>query len=133
MRIRSMPAGVVLLGQVAARLSVLDVACNCCDRHGRLHTSRLLTTHGADLGDPGCNYGRRRHMKGSRAGVAALLAGALTVSLGDAPATAQVGRLPPYLQETLAQIGPVFQRDIQKTIPATVAAFQSILKSAPKF
>jgi len=48
------------------------------------------------------------------------------------PARAQVEKLPPYLQETLAQIGPVFQKDIRKTIPATVAAFQPLLKSAPK-
>lgn len=60
------------------------------------------------------------------------LAGTLAATLMSAPAGAQVDRLPPYLQETLAQIGPVFQRDIRTTIPATLAAFQSILKSAPK-
>jgi hypothetical protein len=43
-----MPAGLVL-DQVAARLPVLVVICNRCDRRGRLHTSRLLTTHGPDL------------------------------------------------------------------------------------
>src|SRR5215469_15743686 len=48
------------------------------------------------------------------------------------PARAQVEKLPPYLQETLAQIGPVFQKDIRKTIPATIEAFQPLLKSAPK-
>jgi acetyl esterase len=48
------------------------------------------------------------------------------------PARAQVDKLPPYLQETLAQIGPVFQKDIRKTIPATVEAFQPLLKAAPK-
>jgi hypothetical protein len=41
-----MPAGVVLLGQVAARLPVLDVACNRCGRGGRLRTDRLLADHG---------------------------------------------------------------------------------------
>ncbi len=46
------PAGVVLLGQVAARLSVLDVACNRCDRRGRLRIDRLLTEHGPDLPMP---------------------------------------------------------------------------------
>ncbi len=71
-------------------------------------------------------------MEVSRAGVATLLAGALAAMLMAAPATAQVDRLPPYLWETLAQIGPVFQRDIATHIPATSAAFQSILKSAPK-
>lgn len=68
----------------------------------------------------------------SRAGVAMLLAGALAAMLMAGPATAQVDRLPPYLRETLAQIGPVFQRDIETHIPATLAAFQSILRSAPK-
>ena len=70
-------------------------------------------------------------MRVSRVG-AALPAGVLTAMLMTGPAMAQVDRLPPYLQDTLAQIGPVFQRDIQKTIPATLAAFQPILKSAPK-
>lgn len=48
------------------------------------------------------------------------------------PACAQVTKLPPYLQETLAQIGPVYQTDIGKYIPETVAAFQPLLKAAPK-
>jgi acetyl esterase len=47
-------------------------------------------------------------------------------------ALAQVEKLPPYLQETLAEIGPVFQKDISKTIPATIEAFQPLLKSAPR-
>jgi hypothetical protein len=47
-----MPAGVVVLGQVAARLPGLDVACNRCARRGRLHTSRLLAEHGPDLPMP---------------------------------------------------------------------------------
>jgi acetyl esterase len=47
-------------------------------------------------------------------------------------ARAQVDKLPAYLQETLAQIGPVFQKDIRKNIPATVEAFQPLLKAAPK-
>jgi hypothetical protein len=47
-----MPAGVVLLGQVATRLPVLEVACNRCDRRGRLHTARLLAEHGPDLPMP---------------------------------------------------------------------------------
>jgi acetyl esterase len=57
----------------------------------------------------------------------------LTASVSLAiPARAQVEKLPPYLQETLAQIGPVFQKDISKTIPATVEAFQPLLRAAPK-
>ena len=46
------PSGVVTLGQVAARLQVLEVACNRCDRRGRLHTARLLAEHGAGLPMP---------------------------------------------------------------------------------
>jgi hypothetical protein len=40
------PSGVVTLGQVAPRLVVLDVACNRCDRRGRLRTDRLIAEHG---------------------------------------------------------------------------------------
>ena len=47
-----MPAGTITLGQVAARLPVLDVACNRCDRRGRLHAARLLATHGPGLPMP---------------------------------------------------------------------------------
>lgn len=53
----------------------------------------------------------------------------LTVSM---PAQAQVEKLPVYLQETLRQIGPTFQKDIGKNTAATVEAFQSLLKAAPK-
>ena len=71
-------------------------------------------------------------MRVLRRGVGVLPAGALTIMLMVGPATAQVDRLPPYLQETLAEIGPVFQRDLATYIPATLSAFQPILKSAPK-
>jgi acetyl esterase len=62
-------------------------------------------------------------------GMMAVLAASLSAST---PARAQVEKLPVDLQETLAQIGPVFQKDIGKTIPATVEAFQPILRAAPK-
>jgi acetyl esterase len=52
--------------------------------------------------------------------------------LGIGSVQAQVEKLPPYLQQTLAQIGPVFQKDIRTTYPATIAAFQSLLKASPK-
>ena len=55
-----------------------------------------------------------------------------SVGLAVHPAGAQVEKLPPYLQATLDRIGPVFQSDIGKNIPATIAAFQSLLKAAPK-
>jgi hypothetical protein len=48
----AIPAGAVLLGQVAARLRVLEVACNRCDCRGRLHTTRLLAEHGPGLPMP---------------------------------------------------------------------------------
>jgi len=66
-----------------------------------------------------------RHMLAVTALAAACVAAAT-------PACAQVTKLPPYLQETLAQVGPVFQSDIGKYIPETVAAFQPLLKAAPK-
>jgi hypothetical protein len=47
-----MPAGVVLLGQVAARLPFLEFACNRCDRRGRLSTARLVAEHGPDMPVP---------------------------------------------------------------------------------
>jgi hypothetical protein len=47
-----MSGGVVLLGLVAARLEVLVVACNRCDRRGRLRTERLLAEHGPGLPMP---------------------------------------------------------------------------------
>lgn len=47
-----MPSGVVTLGQAAARLSLLTVACNRCERAGRLRTDRLLVKHGPGLPMP---------------------------------------------------------------------------------
>ncbi len=40
-----MPSGVVTLGQAAARLPLLSVSCNRCERAGRLHMARLLAEH----------------------------------------------------------------------------------------
>lgn len=39
------PVGVVTLGNVATRLTMLDVACNRCPRRGRLRIDRLLAEH----------------------------------------------------------------------------------------
>ncbi len=71
----------------------------------------------------------RRNFFCLAAGAAALFS---ACALDGAPAQAQVEKLPPYLQATLAQIGPVFQKDIGKYIPETIAAFQPLLKAAPK-
>jgi hypothetical protein len=46
------PPSDIKLGQVAARLAMLEVACNRCDRRGRLRTDRLLAEHGAGLSMP---------------------------------------------------------------------------------
>jgi acetyl esterase len=51
--------------------------------------------------------------------------------LGAAPVRAQVEKLPPYLQATLAQFGPLYQKD-SAAFTATVDAFQPLLKAAPK-
>jgi len=48
-----------------------------------------------------------------------------------APARAQVEKLPPYLQATLAQFGPLYQKD-NAAFAATVDAFQPLLQAAPK-
>jgi acetyl esterase len=68
-------------------------------------------------------------MRGTLLGIMAVLTASMSATL---PANAQVEKLPVYLQETLAKIGPVFQKDIGKTIPATIEAFQPLLRSAPK-
>ena len=47
-----MPSGFVTLGLIAPRVAVLDVACNRCDRRGRLRVARLVAEHGADLPIP---------------------------------------------------------------------------------
>jgi hypothetical protein len=45
-------AGTVILGQVAARLTMLDVAYNRYDRHGRIPTDRLLAEYGSAMPMP---------------------------------------------------------------------------------
>ncbi len=41
-----------LSARIAARLSVIDVSCNRCDRRGRLNTARLVAERGADMSAP---------------------------------------------------------------------------------
>jgi hypothetical protein len=48
----TVPAGVVTLGAVAARLTMLDVSCNRCDRRGRLRMDRPLAEHGPGMAMP---------------------------------------------------------------------------------
>jgi hypothetical protein len=47
-----MPADVYTLGEVASRISLLEVACNRCARRGRLRTSRLLAEFGSEMPMP---------------------------------------------------------------------------------
>jgi hypothetical protein len=47
-----MPAGVILLGEVAARAATIEIVCRKCDRYGRLRTDRLLAEHGPAMGMP---------------------------------------------------------------------------------
>jgi hypothetical protein len=42
----AMAAGVILLGEVAARTDMLEVACNHCGRRARLATANLLKRYG---------------------------------------------------------------------------------------
>jgi acetyl esterase/lipase len=54
------------------------------------------------------------------------------VMLAATPAAAQFSRLPGYIQDALKTMGPVFQKDIGTTIPATIRLFDPLLKAAPK-
>lgn len=47
-----MSSGAVTLGDIAGRLTMLDVACSRCERRGRLSVARLIEQHGADTGLP---------------------------------------------------------------------------------
>jgi hypothetical protein len=48
-----MPSGVTTLGDMAAQFpATITVACNRCDRRGKLRTVRLLSEHGPDLPGP---------------------------------------------------------------------------------
>jgi acetyl esterase len=71
----------------------------------------------------------RKAMRETLRLIIALVTASVSASM---PAQAQVEKLPVYLQETLAQIGPVFQKDIGKTIPETIEAFQPLLRAAPR-
>jgi hypothetical protein len=42
-------SGGIRLGQVAAWLSVMDMACNRCRRRGRLNTARLVAKYGTEM------------------------------------------------------------------------------------
>jgi hypothetical protein len=46
------PHGALTLGQLAERLSHLEVRCSRCERRGRLRLDRLIAAHGADFPGP---------------------------------------------------------------------------------
>jgi acetyl esterase/lipase len=48
------------------------------------------------------------------------------------PARTQVSLLPPEVQEMLATVGPQWGQALSKNIETTIAAFQPLLKAAPK-
>jgi hypothetical protein len=41
-------SGAVTLGEIAGRLPMLEVACSCCERRGRLNVAKLIERHGPD-------------------------------------------------------------------------------------
>ena len=49
---RPLSSGIVPLGRIPDRLPMLEVACNRCDRRGRLRTARLMAEHGPELPIP---------------------------------------------------------------------------------
>jgi acetyl esterase len=50
----------------------------------------------------------------------------------SAPAQAQVSLLPPDVQQVLATVGPQWGKALGQNIETTIAAFQPLLKAAPK-
>ena len=64
--------------------------------------------------------------------VAAAAAVLILGCIWSEPSHAQVDKLPAYLQEALTQLGPQYAKDATTAIPATVEAFQSVLKTAPR-
>jgi hypothetical protein len=41
-------SGAVTLGGIADKITMLEVACSRCERHGRLSVARLIKRHGAN-------------------------------------------------------------------------------------
>jgi hypothetical protein len=47
-----MKGDAITLGAVAAKFTMLEVACRRCERRGQLSVTRLIEQHGADMGLP---------------------------------------------------------------------------------
>jgi hypothetical protein len=44
-----MKDGAVQLGDIAGKITTLEVACRCCERRGRLSVARLIAQQGAEI------------------------------------------------------------------------------------
>jgi hypothetical protein len=44
--------GSITIGELQGKLTMLEVTCHRCERHGRVSLSRLIEEHGADMGLP---------------------------------------------------------------------------------
>jgi hypothetical protein len=50
---RGMPAkGAILLGEVAAHFTAVEISCNFCPRRGKASITRLMHEHGPDMPVP---------------------------------------------------------------------------------
>jgi hypothetical protein len=48
--------GALTLGDITGQITMLEVACSRCERHGRLRVARLTAEHDADIGLPELRY-----------------------------------------------------------------------------
>lgn len=71
-------------------------------------------------------------MSSSRSGRGSLAALAMILLMWGSPARGQVSLLPPDVQQVLAAVGPQWGKALAKNIETTIAAFQPLLKAAPK-
>ena len=44
------------LGDIADKITLLEIACRHCDRRGRLRVAKLIAQHGADMRLPELRY-----------------------------------------------------------------------------
>jgi hypothetical protein len=51
-----MKDGSVQLGDIAGKITMLEIACSRCERRDRLLVAQLIQEHGADMGLPELRY-----------------------------------------------------------------------------